>query len=127
MRRPEVKRIQISRGDWIDVKKHLTAGERRREMARMIKPGGFGETPSIDPVAVGHSKMVAYLLDWSLTDADDKPLVIRDQPPEVVGAILDDIDDDAFKEILNAVEDHEREMDAEREAEKKSRDTVTLS
>lgn len=116
MRRPETVKLEISRGDWLLVKKHLTAGEQRAIFRRMMKDGITGDT--IDSVRVGWSKMVGYLLDWSITDADDKPVVIREQPEEVIGAALDALDIDSFAEILKAVETHEAAMAEERASEK---------
>jgi hypothetical protein len=122
MRRPETVTLHITRGDWLLVKKHLTAGEQRQIFRRMLHGGN-----SIDSVNVGVSKMIGYLLDWSITDADDRPVVIRDQPEDVVATALDNLDVDSFREILTAIENHEEAMDAEREREKNDRDGVKTS
>lgn len=116
MRRPETVKLDITRGDWLLVKKHLTAGEQRGIFKRMMMDGLSG--PHMDPVKVGVSKIVGYLLDWSITDADDKPVPIRDQPEEAVIAALDALESDSFAEILKAVEDHETAMEQARAAEK---------
>lgn len=118
MRKPETVKIDISQGDWLLVKKHLTAGENRAQFARMIRYGTDGA--KLDPVLVGHSKIVAYLLDWSVTDADGKPVVIRDQPEDVIAAALDALDIESFKEILAAVEAHDDAMSEARAEEKKA-------
>lgn len=116
-RRPETKRIDLSDGEWILVKKHLTAGEQRSIFRRMMREGMTGD--QIDSVRVGWSKMVGYLLDWSATDADNHPIVIRDRSEDEVGAALDALDVDSFREILTAIESHEAEMDRARAEEKK--------
>jgi len=118
IRRPETLRLALSRGDWIVVKKHLTAGETRRVFRRMIRKGATGD--EIDSLQVGLSKMVVYLVDWSITDADDQPVIIRGQSEDVVADVLEMLDVDSFAEILKAVETHERTMDREREDEKKT-------
>jgi hypothetical protein len=118
IRRPETLRLALTRGDWIVVKKHLTAGETRRVFRRMIRKGATGD--EIDSLQVGLSKMVVYLVDWSITDADDQPVIIRGQSEDVVADVLEMLDVDSFAEILNAVEAHERAMEAEREDEKKT-------
>ena len=120
IRRPETVTIPISRGDWLLVKKHLTAGESRQVLSRMMRLGADG--PNIDPVLVGLSKMATYLLDWSITDADDKPVVIRDQPYEVIANALDALDYESYVEIKDAVEAHEDAMQAVRDLEKKQWD-----
>ena len=117
-RDPEHVRIPLTRGDWILVKKHLTAGETRRIFRRMIRQGVTGD--EIDSLQVGLSKMVVYLVDWSITDADDQPVIIRGQSEDVVADVLEMLDVESFAEILKAIETHERTMEAEREDEKKT-------
>lgn len=123
MRRPETVRIELTRGDWIVVKKHLTAGEQRAMFAGMMREDG----ESIDRVKVGLSRILVYLLDWSFEDFDGKPLVIRDQPESVVASILNAIDADAFSEVLKAIEAHGDAMDTEREKEKNDLATASAS
>lgn len=118
MRRPETVRIDISDGDYLIVKKHLTAGEQRGMFARMIRD----ERDTVNPLKVGMSQILAYLLDWSLIDLDGKPVKIADQPESAVQAALDAIDVESFDEILTAIKQHEAAMKAEREKEKKQRD-----
>jgi len=114
MRKPETVRLELSQGDWIVVKKHLTAGETRRMFAGMLRE----ETQGIDAVKVWQSKVLAYLLGWTFQDADGKALVIEDQPERVVASILDNLDADAYSEVLKAIEQHMSEMEKERVAEK---------
>ena len=116
MRKPETTLLQITQGDWLLVKKRLTAGETRQMFARMcVAAGGM----RIAPAEAGFSKLVAYLLDWSITDADDKPVVIQDQGADVLAAALDNLDADSFKEILNAVEEHIEAIEKSDAEEKK--------
>ena len=82
----------------------------------MLRYGGDGA--SLDPMMVGHSKIIGYLLDWSIQDVDGQPVVIKDQPDNVIGSALDALDADSFTEILQAVEAHEKAMEKEREQEK---------
>ena len=117
MRRPETVKLDITRGDWLLVKKHLTAGEQRAIFSRMMREGISGDR--IDAIRVGWAKMVGYLLDWSITDADDKPVVIMDRSEDEIGAALDALDTDSFAEILKAVETHEKAMEKERASQKK--------
>jgi hypothetical protein len=116
MRRPETVRLEISQGDWLLVKKHLTAGEQRAIFRRMMRDGITGDR--IDSVRVGWSKMIGYLLDWSIQDADGKPVAIAGKSDEEIGAALDALDVDSFKEILHAIEEHEADTNKAMEAEK---------
>src|SRR4030095_5429881 len=89
-RKQEEVRLELSGGDWLLVRKHLTAGEEREAHARVIKAGTFthGSKPELDPEQLGIAQAVSYLLDWSITDADDQPIRIRDQAYGFVAAAL---------------------------------------
>src|SRR4029453_14763035 len=94
VRRPATTRLELTRGDFLIVKQDLTAGEYREWMRASTKPitlstaGGPVPTVELDPMAAGVALVMAYLLDWSFTDADGRPLVIADQPPSVIRAAL---------------------------------------
>jgi hypothetical protein len=122
-RRQEELRIDISEGDWLLVRKHLTAGEERDAQARVIKTGSFkqGEKPELDLEHLGISQAVSYLIDWSITDADDKPIRIRDQSYAFVAAALRNQTPESLREILDAIQAHDGAMSAEREIQKKDR------
>ena len=125
-RHPESVRIDISGGDWILVKKHLTAGEQRLIYSRMMRadPAAIGV---IDPLKVGIAKLLGYLLDWSFVDADGKPMVIRDQPEPMVTAQLDALDAETFSELVAVVDAHADAMRLEREREKNGQDGAIVS
>src|SRR5262245_15623993 len=113
--RPDTVRLEISQGDWLLVKKRLTAGEERQAFARMMRPyrtslSGMpngSDQVELDPVQATLSNTIAYLLDWSLVDDDGKPVVIRNQPVDVVRAALDALDLESFTEITQAIAAHE--------------------
>lgn len=114
--RPESKTLHISGGDWILVKKQLNHGDQTEAFARryLAELGGV----RVNLQKVGMSKVLAYLLDWSLVGLDEKPLVIRDQPTHLVESALNAIDTDSFTEIESAIEAHELAVEAERAASK---------
>lgn len=114
-RKPEQVKIDISQGDWILVKKHLTAGEQRQIFAGMMREQGGA---AINPLKVGVSKLAGYLLDWSFMDADDRPMVIREQSADVVMANLDMLDPEDFGELVRVVDAHEEAMAKVRSDEK---------
>lgn len=99
--RPEVDRLEISGGDWLEVRRRLNTGEFHDALRGMGKHGVFV------PEAAESEIVAAYLVDWSLTGADGNPVVIRDQPREVVSAALSALDPVDFKEILKAIQEHE--------------------
>lgn len=113
-RRPDTAILPLSRGDTLTVKRHLTAGETRRIFARMYRTG----TNDIDPLQVGFSRVLGYLLDWTFTDSEGQPIVIRHQPEEIVGSALDALDPESYQEVLRAIEAHDDAMAKARADEK---------
>lgn len=122
MRRPETVRLEISQGDWLLVKKHLTAGEQRAMFARMMSDSANGEERRIDRLQVGVAKILAYLLDWSIQDSEGNQVVIADQPADVIASAIDNLDTDSYAEIKDAINAHEAAMDAELGKEKNAKD-----
>ncbi len=107
--RPDTKTLTLANGDTLLVKRRMNHGEQRDAFLRMRS----------NAVNAVDAMIVAYLLDWSLTDDDGRPIVIRDRPADEVQASLDNLDPDDFQEIKRAIEDHETAVMAERDAEKK--------
>src|SRR5678809_1574231 len=122
MVRPETVKLDLSDGSWILVKKRLTAGETRKVQARMIKTMNAGEKVSIDPMQVGRSQAIEYLLDWSNTESP-----IRDRSADDIGRALDGLDADDFADVMKAIVEHEKAQEAEREAEKNGKDGKSSS
>lgn len=117
---PESRKLDLSNGDWLIVRKRLTTGERRDAYRRTYVENSQGEF-------VAHSALsatvlvTAYLLDWSLTDAAGQQMAIFGQPWDVVASYVDALDPVDFTEIRDAVEAHQVAMTKEREAQKKTR------
>jgi hypothetical protein len=120
-RKQEEVRLEIPDGQWLLVRKHLTAGEERASQAKVVKGGTLkpNEKPDLDFEELGIAQAVTYLLDWSITDADDKPIVIRDKPYGFVAAALRNMTTDGCRAILETIAAHDAAMAAEREHEKK--------
>lgn len=108
--KPEVVRINLTRGDWITVKKQLTAGEKRRAQARMVKRAIAGQPIEVDLEKAGVTNLVEYLIDWSFVDDAGKPMAIRDMPADYVIDVLNNLDSDSFDEITDAINAHERSV-----------------
>jgi len=123
--RPATERLALSEGDYLLVKQDLTAGEYRTLMRAASRPvtvtGTATPVMELDPIAAGVAMVVAYLLDWSFTDADGRKLAIADQPAAVVQAALDTIDSDAYMEVQRAIQDHQAARAAALAEEKKTR------
>jgi hypothetical protein len=128
VRRPELDVLPISQGDTITVKRFLTAGEFRELIRAATKPvrldaasaaSGKDLAFEIDPTESGVATVLAYLVDWTFTDFNGRPLVIRDQPASVVRAMLDLIDADSYMEVQRAIQEHDTTVRAFAAAEKK--------
>ena len=110
--KPETVRLFISQGDWLLVKRRLTAGEQRHVFARLVRTAGLNE--KFDVSQAGLANVLAYLIDWSFTD-----MPIRDQPENVVESALNALDPDDYAEVLAAIRAHEEAITKERTEEKK--------
>lgn len=118
--RPEIVTLPISDGDTLTVKKRLSAGEQRAAHARLYQANGDGVL-KLNPLALGLTLIEAYLIDWSLTDANGIKVEIRNQPIEVLDGAVNNLDPESFEEIKTAIEEHERAQAAARAEEKKRR------
>jgi len=108
---PELVRIDLSDGDWIEVKRELNAGESRRVAARLVKTMHFNERAEVDAEQVGFSKVVEYLIDWSLVDIGGRHVPVSE-------ASIRNLESATYTEIEQAIERHEAAVEAAREARK---------
>jgi hypothetical protein len=115
--RPEVVRLSLSGNRWIDVKKRLNAGESRKMFARVVKDMTAGEKAQLDPEQVGLTKLVAYVLGWSFTDDEGKPV-----PFSLSG--IDNLDPDVYAEMIKAIDEHIEAQETARSVEKKDSATA---
>lgn len=102
---PEVVRLPLSDGDWIEVKKRLSVGEERQAFQQIvgeIKSDGW-RRPNLE--MVGIAEMIAYLVDWSFRDARDKPVKVT------IDAIRQ-LDLATFRELETVLTAHVTAMDA---------------
>jgi hypothetical protein len=121
---PEVVRIPLSDGDWIEVKKRLNAGEQRAMFASMYLAGGDGQV-RVNPVTYAVAQMTAYLVDWSMVGLDGKIIPIAGKAAETVAAAINLLDGETNAEIQRAIAAHEEAMTEARAQEKKDRDGAT--
>jgi hypothetical protein len=118
--RPETQTLQISGGDWLLVKKRLNHGERQEAFARRYISDIFGQRVNL--ALAGMDPVLAYLVDWSLTDLDGHVIPIRGKPYDERVTALNSIDGESFAEIRTAIEVHEAAMTSAREVEKNGQD-----
>ena len=119
VRIPERTVLPISNGDTITVKKHLNAGEFRAMVrTQYVTHPVTGDVARANPVDMGVDRIMAYLLDWTITDHADRPIVIAQQSADVVRSALDAITPETYTEILKAIDAHDDAMRAVREQKK---------
>lgn len=121
--RPETTTLPISSGEFLTVKAYLTEGEQRAAYSAMYRGGhsnGDGSPPRINPQEVGIAMVLAFLVDWTVTDDEGRQVLIRDQPAEIVRAALDQLYPDEFDEIQTAIREHEARQLAARQEKKRT-------
>ena len=111
---PAEVRLPLSDDHYLIVKGELNAGETQDMYAAMMNAAG----DSLDPRKVGPATIAAYLLDWSVTEADGRIVSIRAQPPDVVTAALRNLKNHRYQEIMAAIQAHERQLEAARQEKK---------
>ena len=115
--KPEVERLELSDGEWIEIKKRLTVAEERKLLTSGFKRGrsvrseneGTDVDFEMDLSAFDLKKVETYLLDWSLKDDNDKPVAVS---YEAICAL----DPEAFDEIKGAIDKHTAAMEQEKKA-----------
>ena len=113
--RPDIRRLELSEGDWIEVKGTLTAGERAalnsaslQTSVRPRVPGMLEEINTSQEVRVDFgraslARMEMYITDWSFRDEKDKPV-------KVSRAAIAALDQETADEIEAALDKHVTEQ-----------------
>jgi hypothetical protein len=112
---PDVIQLPLSGGESITVKKELNAGEARHIYSDLVKTMVAGKPPELDAERVGVTKILAYVVQWSLLDREGHA-----QP--VSEGALNLLDQDTYQEINSAVDTHDMLSEAARHARKNGSD-----
>lgn len=117
--RPDVDRLTLSDGDWIEVKRRLTVGERRGILSRAAKGGvsSDGTRVHLDGAEMAFGRVEAWVLDWSFVGPDDKTVKLSPNA-------LRNLEPETFAEIEAAIDAHEEAQDA---AKNSSASVATVS
>lgn len=123
--KPETIRIDISDGDWIEIKKTLNNGEMKRLETVGLKPATIIDGKFFQPIdweVHDIERCMVFLTGWSIHDENDKPV-------EVSAASLRAMDPESFSEINSAIMKHVldtvKEKNAARESQLKTQTTPT--
>lgn len=95
---PENTRLQLSDGDWIEVKKQLNVGEQKQLEAAGVTRSALGP-PIIDWQEYQIGRAAVWITDWSFADETGKQ---REFSVEALKAV----DVDTFQEIQAALNAH---------------------
>lgn len=96
---PEVVRLPLSGGNWVDVKKRLNAGEARRVFTRQLKTMHLGEKAELDPAQVGRSRLEEYIVGWSA-------------PAAYTPDALENLTPARYAELVAVIDTHDEAVDA---------------
>jgi hypothetical protein len=125
---PETVRIDLPSHEdggknWIEVKKHLSAGENHRfrsaGLTRLSQRDGGNEV-SVDWVALAFARVEAYLVDWSAKN----PQTGKDIP--VSRAAIESLAPDDFDAIDKAVQQHIADMADPKKSQTSTAPTLTV-
>lgn len=110
-----VTRLDLSDGDWIEIKTELNYGDVQTLRLAALRPiqvqEGMGRnsemTVHLDPYILQQKTIELYLLDWSLRDANDKPVPCNRN-------MIRALDRETADEILAVIQQHERDHEAKK-------------
>jgi hypothetical protein len=109
IRPADIVRLDLSDGDWIDVKRELTGGEERECTSRAIR-GYFTDKDTgqqkadLDPNKILSVRAALYIHNWSLTDLDGRAIPWPlNKPLDVKLGIYSALDRDTMAEIDDAL------------------------
>lgn len=112
--RYDVVRLDLTDGDWIDVKKTLTVGEERDIASLAVR--GYGRDGKVDIDAGKLSFLTAahYLVNWSLLDLQGRAMVWpANLSIDKKIDILRTLDAPTMREIEAALDTHRTEIKEE--------------
>jgi hypothetical protein len=112
---PEVVRLSLSDGDYLDVNKELNAGQYLELLTALVDRKPF-------------AKAIAYLVGWSLVGLNGQPLPYDlDLPEEERRATIGALDKGTVREITAALDKHEAAEQAAVDAKKKTKSSELVS
>ena len=107
---PETVRLDLSEGDWVEVKSRLSYGEQQRlaggalrTRRSLVGTGNEDFELSVDMEAYDVLRLSTWIADWSFCNSAGKQVPVS---PEAIAAL----DPDTAAEIDEALSAHMREM-----------------
>lgn len=113
---PRTVTLPLTINGWtITVREELSHGEHVAMLARMYKESAAGKM-QVDTLKTGDALMIAYLVDWTLTDQRGERLEIYGLKPDELQDVLNNLRVPVCAAVKAAIEVHEntvRERDDE--------------
>jgi len=116
---PGTTTLALSRGRSITVRKELNHGQHTAMQARKYRETDEG-TLRINPATISDAVVIAYLVDWTLTDQRGQPIEILGLPANELQDVLNNLRQPVADEVKRAVQAHDAAVQAAAEAEKKT-------
>jgi len=115
--KPDVQRLALAEGDWIEVKKFLAVGEKKRLEGAGVSAVRTANADTrtkqsfeLDYERLTLARIEAYVVKWSFTDLEGNTLKVN---PENISALTPEI----ATEIDEALDKHIEAMTAAKKAE----------
>lgn len=99
---PATARLDLTDGDWVEVKEQITYGEQQRlsgAMLRTVRTTAGDNEVGVDFARYAVLKLQTWLTDWSFRDAADKPVALTP-------AAIENLDPETAEEIDAAINKH---------------------
>lgn len=117
---PSTVVLPLPIGGWtITVREELNHGQHTAMLARMYHETDEG-TLRVDALRTGDALILAYLVDWTLTDQRGQRIEIRGLKPDQVQDVLTNLRQWVAGEVKRAVEAHAKAVTAAAEEQKKT-------
>ncbi len=124
---PTITRLPISDGDFLDVKGQLNHGEYDDHLSRISPFQTPGEPIRMETRQIRTSKVLSYLVGWSLTQKGKPIPYSPDMPVNTRIDVLNSLDRATFTEMYQAIDAHEDKADAEAAVRKNGQGGATES
>jgi hypothetical protein len=74
VKREETVRLELSDGDWIDIRRHLTVGEERDIVSRSVREVKPDGSYQLDNQTFSYLAAAIYIVGWSFLGVDGQPI-----------------------------------------------------
>ena len=108
---PDTVTLPLAYGWTVTVWAELTHGQHTDMQVRMFKDTATGDVVR-DLQRITDAAVIAYLVDWTLTDASGQPIAIRGLAPDALQDVLRNLRQFAALEVKSAIEAHHERRQA---------------